>query len=305
MTEPKQGRVTVVIPVYQGELFIASAVQSALAQTHPDVEIVAVNDGSSDGSVEVLRQFGPRVRVISQQNTGVAGARNRGIESATGEFIAFLDQDDWWGPTKVERQLAVFAADARIGLVHTGVAHIDSASGREVGALNPLSRPAEMVGDCYRRLLLGNPIYNSSVMVRRDAVVAVGGCDISLAGNTVADYDLWLRISRQYHLGFINEPLTYYRLHPHQGIRDRRSMLTAEIEVLLRIQEEAQWGQEPEMRERLARLYDELAVAHYDANDYSSARRRFADAFRIAPSARAGLRCLASYIPPSIVRWTR
>jgi glycosyltransferase involved in cell wall biosynthesis len=109
--------VSVVIPAYNGERFVVDAVNAALAQTLPPHEIVVVNDGSRDGTLEVLRGFGDRIRVIDQPNGGVQAARNRGIAAATGNWIALCDQDDLWSPAYLERAAALVAAAPHVDFV--------------------------------------------------------------------------------------------------------------------------------------------------------------------------------------------
>src|SRR5262249_28581447 len=160
------------------------------------IELILVDDGSRDGSSELIASYGSRVVAIRQQNGGVGAARNAGILRARGDFVAFLDQDDWWTAGKVEKQVQLFLADDRVGLVHTGVSHYDDVTGTKVGPLTPNARPEELVGSCYDQLLLGNCIYNSSVMVRKSVLDRVGGLDPEIGGNTCQDYDLWLRCAQ-------------------------------------------------------------------------------------------------------------
>lgn len=112
MTPPT---VSCIIPVYNGERFLAEGIESLLAQTRPPDEIIVVDDGSTDGSADVARSFGDRVRYVHQENAGPAAARNRGIREATGDFISFLDADDLWEPTKLERQLRRFDERPELG----------------------------------------------------------------------------------------------------------------------------------------------------------------------------------------------
>src|SRR5689334_4952969 len=97
--------VSVILPVYNGASFVCRAIETALLQTYSHVEIIAVDDGSTDSSFEILARYGDRVQVIRQQNAGVAAARNSAISASRGEFVAFLDQDDWWLPEKIEQQV--------------------------------------------------------------------------------------------------------------------------------------------------------------------------------------------------------
>lgn len=305
MTQQADPKVSVIIPVYNGQAFVADAINSALEQTHDAIEVIAVNDGSPDKSIEVLNQFEDRIKIVDQENMGVARARNSGIESATGDFIAFLDQDDWWLPSKIQRQLEVFKSNDNIGLVHTAVTHMDGETGQTLPPLNPNAKPAEMQGDCFKQLLLGNPLYNSSVVVRSSTIADIGRCDPNLAGNTVADYELWLRIATKHQFGFVETEETCYRMHPEQGIWDRRAMLQAELAVLLNIKNETAWKAEPKLRLRLGQLYDELAVNLYDFDEFDQARHYFKKAFDVCSNTRTGLRWLASKLPPKLIGMLR
>ncbi len=303
------GLVSVLIPVFNGSKYLRQAIDSVLAQTYPALEIVAVDDGSTDDSAAILAAYGDRVRCFRQPNSGSVGiARNACLREARGEYLAFLDQDDWWLPTKVARQVAVVRADERIGLVHTEVAYYYEATGALGPPQNPRARPGEMVGACYEALLLGNPICNSSVLLRSDTIGRVGGCDVAIRGNTVQDYDLWLRIAQGgFHFGFVGTPETVFRLHAGQGHRDRRAMLQEEAKVLLRHRPREQWRASQAGRNRLTNLYDAMAVAHLDAGDAPQARRCFAEALAVRPSVRQAVRYAASRLPYAMVaairRW--
>jgi glycosyltransferase involved in cell wall biosynthesis len=245
------------------------------------------------------------VRVISQANAGVSAARNAGIAAARGEYLSFLDQDDSWAPAKVAEQVARFRASGRVGLVHTAVDYFDEESGALVGPENPDAHPEQMVGDCYDRLLLSNPLCNSSVMVRRSVIEAVGPCDPRIRGNTVQDYDLWLRVARVSAFDYVDQPLTVFRLHGGQGHRDRRAMLGEELKVLLRILPESEWQARPERRLRLVQLYDALATAHMDADDPDPARDYFRKAWLAHRSGRQWFRFAASCLPFGPVQYVR
>jgi|ERR1700728_2339445 len=134
-------------------------------------------------------------------------------------------------PDKVEKQVRVFLSDDRIGLVHTGVSHYDEVAAAFVKALYTKSSPEELIGNCYDRLLLGNSIYNSSVMVRKSVLNVVGGFDTEICGNTVQDYDLWLRFAQQSTFACLPEELLVFRLHPGQGTWNRREMFTWQLRL--------------------------------------------------------------------------
>lgn len=294
--------VSIVIPVFNGEQFIRTALESVAAQTYPSIEIIAVDDGSTDSSVDVVNSFGRDVLLVRQPNRGVAAARNEAIARARGEFIAFLDQDDWWLPRKLEEQVSLCRNDPRIGLVHTNVSYYDDELGQYVGLLNPSTRSDQLVGDCFDKLLLGNGLYNSAVLVRRSLVEQVGPCDLRIPGNTVQDYDLWLRCARNTHFGHVKDPLTVLRLHPAQGLWKRAEMLREELNVLLRYRPENEWFGTLEGRMRLSALHDELAAAYLDRNDTRSARTHFAKSWQAYRSTRQLARLVLSCLPLGIIR---
>ncbi len=239
------GLVSVIMPVYNGADYLARAVDCVLRQTYPSVEIVAVNDGSTDVSAEVLAGFqDARIRVFHQENSGSVGyVRNVCMSRAEGEFFAFLDQDDRWQPEKLARQVAAMQESEAVGLVHTDASHYYEAASAYGPPLNPLLARRQCVGKCHDTLLMANAICNSSVLVRRQAIESVGKCDLQIPGNTVQDYDLWLRIAERYELAYVPEPLTIYSVHSTQGLWNRRKMLHAELDLLLRVRDEAWWRQ--------------------------------------------------------------
>jgi glycosyltransferase involved in cell wall biosynthesis len=294
--------VSVVIPVYNGVAYVARALDSVFAQTYPNLELIAVDDGSTDGSAEVLAEYGARLVVVRQENQGVAAARNAGMRRAAGRFIALLDQDDWWRPEKIARQVELLVSDERIGLVHTGVEHWDEATGSYTGPLDPDARPERLTGDCFRRLLLDNQVYNSSVVVRASVLEEVGLCDLQIRGNTVQDYDLWLRIARQTRFGFVPEPLLVFRVHAGQGTWDRRLMLSEEARLLERVIAAEGLARDRDVRRRMARLYDQFGTAQVDAGQRGPARRSFARSLRWRPSGRAALLWSVCLFPVPLIR---
>lgn len=294
--------VSVAIPLFNGAKFIRTALESVAAQTYPSIEVIVVDDGSTDSSADIVKAFGRDVVLVRQPNRGVAAARNEAIARARGEFIAFLDQDDWWLPRKLEDQIALCRDDARIGLVHTNVSYYDDALGQFVGLLNPNTRSDQLVGDCFERLLLGNGLYNSAVVVRRSLVEQVGPCDLSIPGNTVQDYDLWLRCARHTRFGHVKDPLTVLRLHPAQGLWKRADMLREELNVLLRLRPENEWFKTRERRTRLSALHDELATAYLDGNETRAARRHFAKSWQAHRSTRQLARFALACLPLPAIR---
>jgi glycosyltransferase involved in cell wall biosynthesis len=201
--------VSVVIPTYNQARFLAEAVESALGQSEPPLQVIIVDDGSTDDTPAVLEALGDAVLTIRKANAGVAAARNSGARAARGDLLAFLDSDDRWMPTKLERQVDRFVADPRIGLAHCGLRHIDAAG-------NPIDERLDgQEGDVKEQfLLLDRAVLlagSSTMTVRRDQFEMLGGFDERLAFS--ADWDLGYRIARTRPIAFVPEPLLEYRIH--------------------------------------------------------------------------------------------
>ncbi len=219
--------VSVIIPTYNYARFIGEAIDSTLAQTLPPLEVIVVDDGSTDGTRELLAEYGDRIRVISQQNQGVGAARNAGIAAARGEYLAFLDSDDAWYPRKLELQMLRFANEPELGLVHCGAEMID-AEGRTLGTTT-----GGMEGQVAEEmLLLDREVImpqGSSIVVPRRVAIELGGYDVRLPPSE--DWDFCYRIASRYSIGYVREVLVRYRLHGsgiHMNIpRMERAMLLA------------------------------------------------------------------------------
>jgi glycosyltransferase involved in cell wall biosynthesis len=205
-------RVSVIIPAYRAERTIGRAIESVLAQSLPAYEVIVVDDGSPDRQVEVITRYGPSVRLLSQSNGKTALARNTGIEAATGDFIAFLDADDYWETSKLERQLAILTKFPEVGLVagsfFTEEPGKDRMQGDQVGshfADQILSARGAMA---FR---LASQIWTGTVMVRRDVL----GKERFVSGLEPAeDRDLWVRLVLRTHTYLLSEPLATAVLEP-------------------------------------------------------------------------------------------
>jgi glycosyltransferase involved in cell wall biosynthesis len=196
--------VSVVIPVFNRPQAVCRAIESVLAQTFQDFEIIVVDDGSTDDTVQAVRWLADsdaRIRLLLHHaKRGAAAARNTGIRASSAPYVAFLDSDDEWLPLKLERQFAVFAqGDQRLALVYSGTEWIcaDGTVRRNIARRYP---------DLARRLLTVNVVGETSVgMIRRSALMAIGGFDESLPA--AQDADLWLRLSERYEAAVVPEPL--------------------------------------------------------------------------------------------------
>jgi glycosyltransferase involved in cell wall biosynthesis len=199
--------VSAVIPVHNGEDFIAAAVHSVLSQTLPVAECIVVDDGSMDGTADILSGFGEDVVVIRQPQSGVSRARNAGAEVARGELVAFLDHDDEWLPEKTERQLGALGSGDTMVVCALQVVDRHGAQG-EVKRLGPIEHLVEGM-----LMFDGTPTLScsSSGLLRRDAFLTMGGFDTALSMS--ADWDLLLRVLLRDGLGYVDEPLVRYRVH--------------------------------------------------------------------------------------------
>jgi hypothetical protein len=205
--------VSVIVPAYNAAATLDETLRSVRSQTHRELEILVVDDGSSDATLEIARRHAeqdPRLRIISQKNAGVAAARNRGIAESKGELVAPVDADDLWSPDKIERQLqALREGGDRVGLVYTWYSHID-ADGQVMGTVQPMES-----GDVLEPICFGNFVGNgSSTLMRKSAVLEVGGYDPSLRARNAQgceDILLYFRIAERYHFALVADSLTGYR----------------------------------------------------------------------------------------------
>ncbi|UBF27327.1 glycosyltransferase family 2 protein [Kovacikia minuta CCNUW1] len=226
-------KVTVVIPAYNSIKYLPQTLESVLRQTFTDFEVLIVNDGSSDQIEQWAAQLvDPRVRLISQENQGVSAARNAGIAQAKGEYVAFLDADDLWEPTKLAKQVQCLDSNPEVGLVHTWMFFADE-QGKSTGRV--LCSDAE--GWVWERLAEKNLVACSSVMVRRFCFEWVGTFDPNLKINE--DWDLWIRIASRCRFAVIKEALVYYRQLPTSISKNYRVMEAAFHTVIERTFESA------------------------------------------------------------------
>jgi glycosyltransferase involved in cell wall biosynthesis len=202
-------KVSVIIPAYNAIRYLPETLSSVFNQTFSDLEIVIVNDGSTDETERwVKQQTDPRLRVISQENKGASKARNTGILNSEGEYLAFLDSDDLWAPSKLERQVKVLDTYSDTGLVYTWVTSID-----EKGVSRGRQYKNFAEGKIWETLVFHNVLEcGSTPLVRRSCFEEVGMFDETLTN--VEDRDMWLRIARFYDFKVVKEPLVYYRQHP-------------------------------------------------------------------------------------------
>jgi glycosyltransferase involved in cell wall biosynthesis len=288
--------VSVVIPTYNRAALIGESLDSVFAQTYPHLEVIVVDDGSTDGTEKVIEPYLDRIIYIRQQNQGLAGARNTGLTRATGEFVAWQDSDDLWNPHKAALQVAYmckrpdavcvasdFSAFSSEGFhershVRTYYSSIDKLPGglagifsdEEILATRGLPHVADDVpetvriysGHIYDALVHGNCLHPPTVMFRRDAAARAGLLDAAFRKDV--DYEYLLRLSRQGRCAFIDLPLMAYRLSADQMSADSQ-LVDLALSRLLVVEELKRRDpgllQSPAFRRRVGFLHQSAARA--------------------------------------------
>ncbi|MEZ6064838.1 MAG: glycosyltransferase family A protein [Planctomycetaceae bacterium] len=265
--------VSVVIPSFNHARYVCDAVDSVLAQTYANQDVIVVNDGSTDDTAEVLRKYGDRIQVIHQRNAGHSAARNTGIQHARGEWVAFLDADDYWHPQKTQRQLEAVGDHSEVGV-------IGSAGGDEMPDEIPAGAAVRTL--TVRDFLHSTPLTSSSTMVRRHCFERAGLFDASLKG--AEDRDMWLRLVAREIVWQVDIECWHYRLHPQQVSRNPELMY-----VGYRMMLDKFFTEHPEQaaHKSLAYgyLYLDAALAYADAGELGKARSFLAKSLLVHPRA--------------------
>jgi glycosyltransferase involved in cell wall biosynthesis len=297
-------QISVVIPSYNSAAYLPDAIDSALNQTMPPLEVIVVNDGSTDETPQILDRYRGRIVSITQENRGLSGARNRGIMAASGDLIAFLDADDFWLPEKLEKQLACLAEHPRAGLVHTGAFWWNQDTGQRT------PQRSDRRGRCCKEFFFYNGVTVSTVLVKKECLAKVGCFDETIRRPTTQDYDLWFRIARYYELAYVDEPVVLYRVHASNASKQALSMMEDGLFVVRKALR-ADPGLEQELgrgvvNERLFTLLFDIGYYHHDAGRTAEARRYFREALQHRPlSAQSWLLYSANFLPPNWVRRLR
>lgn len=333
-------RVSVVIPTHNRATAVVYAIESVLAQTFTDLEVIVVDDGSTDGTAALLAErYGgdSRVRVLEREQGGVSAARNLGLDQATGSLIAFLDSDDRWQPWKLDLQIECLAALPEVGMIWTEMRAVDR-SGQEirgsslrdilsfhfgldelfsqhlaVSSLPGQDRGADArdgtlhVGDIYGRMILGNMVLPSSVVMRRSCLERVGRFDETLEVSG-EDFDFFLRTARDGPVAFLDLPTVLYQVgsedqltHPSLGRHLALNYLRTMESSLAR---DGRPAEVSDGRLRTARAYGHYWAgrAYLEAGDARRARHHILRALRLNPRNARTVAVAALAILPSWIR---
>jgi glycosyltransferase involved in cell wall biosynthesis len=298
--------ISVIIPSYNRAEFVVDAVKSALGQTYSPLEVIVVDDGSTDETKKRLEPSLNRIRYVHQLNRGVAAARNTGIEAAKGELIAFLDADDLWSPEKLLRQVKVIEDRQEVGLVHSNIYYFGTDVPQDCVTKDGMT---VYEGDCYAQLFLRNRITTSSVMVRRECLEKVGLFDERIRKASTEDYDLWIRIARYFEFGYVADPLVFYRVHANNAVNDSGTLIENECYVL-----EKSMAADPNLIEQVGRqrahqrlfdIYFSLGYGNFEKGSYNEAHRRFSRALKYRVNPAATLLWTVTKLPPDLIKSMR
>ena len=277
--------VSVVIPVYNGAATVSRAIESALSQTEPPVEVIVVDDGSQDDTAAIASRF--PVKFIRQANAGPAAARNHGAQISKGQWLAFLDADDAWSPHKTERQLQL-TDDASIGVIHC-----------HVRTEYRYGNPPPVVS--FEQLWWRNCIAMSSALVRRLAFEECSGFDRDPAIISVEDYNLWLRMTaRGWRIVTVPELLCEYTPAGRSLTRQIARIAEAELVNVKKIEYDLHISPAQAAKKRI-RILEEYGRELLNDRDLRTARIYLGKALRLEPSITNLIWWLATFSPPRLL----
>lgn len=300
--------VTIVIPTFNRKHFVCDAIDSCLAQTYKNLEVIVIDDGSTDGTGDFLgERYGDLIRYIRQENQGPAIARNRGIWEASGEFIHFLDADDQLVANKVETCLRYILEHPEIDVVHTYYQFV-ARDGRTQIKTTPFPNFSDDIF-CELLRLTGNHILISSTMIRTKVLHDVGGFEDDPGFRSAEDWDLFLRLASKYKFHGINERLVYRRMHDDMLSDDR---LQGALGRLKTVENARNYGWErcldaEEYDRKLAARHHVVAVNWWRRGERAKARRHFQFAADLYPREARQRRLFAWYsrfLPHQSMDWT-
>jgi glycosyltransferase involved in cell wall biosynthesis len=298
-------RVAVIIPVYNGAATVAEAIASVLAQTYRDFEAIAVDDGSTDSTAQVLQGFAPAIRIVTRPNGGISAARNSGLRESSSELVALLDCDDTWMPAMLEHAVAALDRDPACVMAYTNLAVTDS-TGRP---LNTVLVGAEVAhapsfDEMFARLW---PIMPSAVVIRRTALDEIGGFAEEFRSYGFEDAYCWMRLREIGPFAYVSEQLVNWRFAPYPRPLKNFGANPESRATFARLVRE-RWGRsvDPLLRSRARAsrsLLGYIGLTELRAGNPRAAREAFRRALVLDPRRlRNYLRFLRTYLPSRLAR---
>jgi glycosyltransferase involved in cell wall biosynthesis len=289
--------VSVILPTFNAEERVLGAIRSVLEQDYPNLELIVVDDGSSDSTREVVSRIDDRrlVPMAMPANAGPYAARTAAIQRSSAEILAFIDDDDEWLPEKLKLQVAVLMDHPEVALVHTGVRDVFPNGASRVRLMHPMA-------DSYEENLCQDRIATSTVVLRRSALDAAGGFDTSM--RAFGDWDLWVRVARVGQLRMIRQPLA--TIHLREGSIQRSSVERFERYRLIALEKRRDELKRLGLESRAEALHQYAVAAKLQAAGRSAeARSRAYRALRTEPSLAAVALWGLTFMNPSLSKWAR
>jgi glycosyltransferase involved in cell wall biosynthesis len=289
----KDPLISIIVPTYNRAHVLLRAIRSVLSQTFTDFELIIVDDGSTDETSLMVERFAsPRVRYLRHnKNSGASSARNTGIEASRGHYIAFLDSDDEWGPSKLQEQVAIFSrVNAEVGVIYSGFFYDSKPSGKKKQfCLN-------LRGNIHETILIHNPgLNNSSALLKKECFQRCGLFDESLPASE--DWDLFIRISERYHFFPVLKPLVTIHRDGYRISTDYERRVVAHNKILQKYFNELQRAPKA-----LANHYYLIGTYLLYCNKYNEARTFFQRSIAANPyKMKSYLTFLLSFCPQKLV----
>jgi glycosyltransferase involved in cell wall biosynthesis len=275
----KLSRASIIIPTHNRSKLLQLAVESVLAQTYPAVETIVVDDGSTDDTEAVMRQYSGRIVYVRQDNQGVAAARSAGVRVASGEYLNFLDDDDFFMPTKIERQVQILNSRPEVGLVHCRFYHVDG-NGNRLGKAGILPE-----GEVLKELVHGCFVWSGAPLIRRQCLDQVGLFDEE-TWSASEDWDMWLRIAQAgYPFACVQEPLGAYRIVPDSRMANLVRLEHGVFAVLDRVFADLDLPSDvvAVKGQAYGRMRFYVSCRYYEGGRWEEAQRNLAEALTLCP----------------------
>jgi glycosyltransferase involved in cell wall biosynthesis len=296
-------RVSVLLTSYNHIQHLPEALDSIRSQTFQDLEIIAVDDGSTDGSRDLLREQEDITLIETESNLGTYAALNLAVKAATGEFVAIFNDDDVWKPEKLAKQVEMLDSMSDVGMVHTSGWFIDGEGERIDGRPLGFAFPETKTGDLLLDLVRANQMITSSVMARREIIIGIGGFEESLYGS--ADWLTWIRVAESWNIGFVPDALTLYRVHAGSASRDKTKVWQDDEKVRTWLEDRIPvWLEkgysDADMNSAQAHNAAALGTVLKLNGKPKEAKARFKKALKLEPTIKRRVWLLASSLPVSL-----